>query len=400
MVGPIAFSAGAFFAVLTGLLGILVTVLLTEILAATLRSHRKWSPRPWNCPRPAIAVLVPAHDEESGIARTLGDVRTQLAAGDTLLVVADNCSDRTAAVARAAGAEVAERRDGTRRGKGYALDFGMQCLSAAPPEVVIIVDADCRLAPGAIDELARAAAATNRPVQALYLMTAPEPSTANLKIAQFAWRVKNWVRPLGLGALNLPCQLMGTGMAFTWPVLRSARLASGHIVEDLKLGIDLALAGYPPLFCPSAIVTSEFPSSIAGTRRQRERWEHGHLSMSLGMVPRLIAAALRRLDRALLALALDLAVPPLALLGFMIVATLVADGVLALLGNFAALWAGMADFAAFIVAVVVAWTRFGRDLVGARTLAAAAGFLWAKLPIYRRFLVRGPVAQWIRTDRK
>ncbi|MCL2429132.1 MAG: glycosyltransferase family 2 protein [Alphaproteobacteria bacterium] len=399
-VDPIAFSVSAFFATAAGLLGVPIAVLFTEILAATLLSHRKRSPGSRNCPRPTIAVLVPAHDEEAGIAHTLADIRTELDTGDTLLVVADNCSDSTAIVARAAGAQVAERQDRTRRGKGYALDFGMRCLSAAPPEVVIIVDADCRLAPGALDELARTAAATNRPVQALNLMTAPAPAAANLKAAQFAWRVKNWVRPLGLGALNLPCQLMGTGMAFTWPVLKSAALASGDIVEDLKLGLDLALAGHPPLFCPSAVVTSEFPPSVEAARRQRERWEHGHLLTSLVMAPRLIAAALRRGNLALLALALDLAVPPLALLGLMIVATLVVAGLLAAMGNFAALWAGLTDLAVFVLTVVVAWTRFGRDVVPARTLASVAGFVWAKLPIYGRLLLRGPAAQWIRTDRK
>jgi hypothetical protein len=89
-----------------------------------------------------------------------------------------------------------------------------------------------------------------RPVQSLYLMTAPCESAINHQVAEFAWRLKNQVRPLGLRALGLPCQLMGTGMAFPWDIIRSAELASGFIVEDLKLGLDLADAGHPPVFCP------------------------------------------------------------------------------------------------------------------------------------------------------
>lgn len=398
MVDLLVFVAGGALAVMAVVPGVAVAVLLLEVVAATLRPRRQPVPQEWR--RLSVAVLVPAHDEEAGIAATVAGVATQLRVGDRLVVVADNCSDATAAVARAAGAEVTERCDPARRGKGYALDWGIRWLSAAPPEVVVIVDADCRLAPGAIDDLARTAVATRRPVQALDLMTAPEPSAVNLKVAEFAWRVKNRVRPLGLGALGLPCQLMGTGMAFTWPLLRSARLASGDIVEDLKLGLDLALEGYPPLFCPSAVVTSEFPTSIDAARRQRERWEHGHVATSLVMAPRLIAAAVRRRDVDLLALALDLAVPPLTLLGLMIVAMLVLAGLLAAVGHPAALWPAVIDLAAFVLALVTAWTRFGRDVVPARTLVSVAGFLWAKLPIYARLALLGPIAQWTRTDRQ
>src|SRR5437762_2498433 len=78
-------------------------------------------------------------------------------AGDRVLVVADNCTDATAAVAREHGVDVVDRFDETRRGKGFALDFGLRALdeiSSAPP-IVVMLDADCMLAPGALDALAR-----------------------------------------------------------------------------------------------------------------------------------------------------------------------------------------------------------------------------------------------------
>src|SRR5262249_18472589 len=152
-----------------------------------------------------------------------------------VLVVADNCTDDTAVVAAAAGAEVTVRHDLMRVGKGYALDWGLRHLSVDPPDVVIMVDADCRLGAGAIERLMASVLATGRPVQALYLMTVPERSAVNHRVAEFAWRAKNWIRPLGLHRLGLPCQLMGTGMAFPWAVIRTAELASGRIVEDLRL---------------------------------------------------------------------------------------------------------------------------------------------------------------------
>jgi len=214
-------------------------VLCIEVLAAIVR---RAADVPAGTARPRVAILIPAHNEASIIAGTLSSIAPQLSQTDRLLVVADNCSDDTAAVASSLGAQVAIRTDATLRGKGYALDFGMQQLQSDPPEVVIIMDADCAAAAGCIDRLARVCGRTARPVQALYLMHAPEGAGLKTQIAEFAWLVKNQVRPLGLLALGMPCQLMGTGMAFPWTCLRSVRLASGHIVEDL-VGILQAVQG-------------------------------------------------------------------------------------------------------------------------------------------------------------
>ena len=264
--------------------------------------------------RPRIAVLVPAHNEEIVIDACLQSILEQKTASDRLIVVADNCSDNTAIVAAAAGAEVITRSDTQRRGKGYALDFGIQHLRADPPDIVVIIDADCRVGADGISRLTRYCAETARPVQALYLMSSSGNGGVKMRIAEFAWRVKNLTRPLGLKNLGFPSQLMGTGMAFPWECISRAPLATGHIVEDLQLGIDLAIAGHAPRFLPDALFTSEFASSKQSFSAQRTRWEHGHLSLIFGAVPRLVIASIVSLDIDLLALALDLSVPPLALL--------------------------------------------------------------------------------------
>lgn len=123
--------------------------------------------------RPTCAILVPAHDESAVIASTLRAIVPQLSDADTLLVVADNCSDQTAEIAAAESAQVVVRSDASRRGKGYALDAGVRHLELAPPEVLIVIDADCQIAEGSIDRLARVCFRTGQPVQALYLMSAP-----------------------------------------------------------------------------------------------------------------------------------------------------------------------------------------------------------------------------------
>ena len=226
-----------------------VLILLIETLAATVipSRHNAIDDR-GVARRDRIAVLVPAHNESTGLLPTLTDIQKQLRPSDRLLVVADNCTDDTAIIASSCGAEVAERNDLSRQGKGYALHFGLQRLSEDPPAIVIMLDADSRLEVNALNELALKCAATGRPVQSLYLMTTPHETKVNYQVAEFAWRVKNWLRPTGLLALGLPCQLMGAGMAFPWPLISGVDLASGWIVEDLKLGVDLAAMGHPALF--------------------------------------------------------------------------------------------------------------------------------------------------------
>ena len=249
---------------------------------------------------------------------------------DRLLVVADNCTDDTAEIAAAAGAEVVIRHDLERIGKGYALDFGLRHLGETGSEVVIVIDADCRLDAGTIDRLAMSCTLTGRPVQALYSMSAPDRSAVSQRVAEFAWRVKNSLRPRGLAALGLPCQLMGTGMAFPRDVLRSADLATGHLAEDLHLGLQLASIGRAPFFCPTAVVRSEFPMSAEGAAAQRQRWEQGHLHVILAEAVPYIWTAVRTADWRLLALGLDAAVPPITLLGLLIAGLLLGGGLIGL----------------------------------------------------------------------
>ena len=350
--------------------------------------------------RPRVGVLVPAHDEVTGIARTLESILPQLLTGDRLLVVADNCTDATAAVARATGAEAIERTDPARRGKGYALDFGVRHFEADPPEVVLVIDADCRLHAGSLDRLARLCGRVSRPVQALDIMVAPPGAPLKTRIAAFAWVVKNHARPLGTHRLGLPCQLMGTGMALPWALIRNAPLATGHLVEDMRLGLDLAAAGAAPLFCPEAQVSSTFPIDEAGIADQRARWEGGHLSVILGEAPRALWHALRQRRFAVVAMVLDLSVPPLTMLAMLLCAQVLVDAfATAVLGAHAGPFAiALASLALFVAAVMLAWGAFGRSVVSATDLAGVLRYAGAKLPLYARLLMRRKVG-WTRARR-
>jgi cellulose synthase/poly-beta-1,6-N-acetylglucosamine synthase-like glycosyltransferase len=231
-------------------------------------------------------------------------------------------------------------------------------------------------------------------------MTAPEGSAVNHRVAEFAWRVKNWARPLGLRRLGLPCQLMGTGMALPWSAIQTVDLASGETVEDLRLGLDLALAGNPPLFCPSAVVTSHFPVSAVGVASQRQRWEHGHIHLIRTLVPRLFWLAVVGRNVGLAGLVLDLAVPPLAMLALILIGALFLGGAAAMLGgSYSGLLLAAVDLTAFLAAVFLSWLRWGRDLLPPASVLSIAFYFFAKLALYRGLLTHGAIATWVRADR-
>ncbi|KXU32651.1 hypothetical protein A0J57_08865 [Sphingobium sp. 22B] len=345
---------------------------------------------------PRIAVLIPAHDEALAIAATLKAAQAQLAATDRLVVVADNCSDATAAVARAHGAEVIERQDPDNRGKGFALAFGRDALRGDPPAVVLVLDADTLPAPGAIPLIAAQAARNDAALQGCYLI---ESGSAEPRIAMsnLAFRLKNFVRQKGLQRLAGHALLQGSGMAFPWTMFSTAPLATSSLVEDVQLGVDLYLRGDRVRFAEYARFTSA-ASTLRGTVSQRTRWEHGSMASAPAHAARLFAAALRGRVGAW-ALALDLLVPPLALLAMLSTAAMLLLGISALLGqNIAPLLFLTISGALFGLGLVGVWVRWGRDLLPASTVHRLLLYLLWKMPVLARFLIQRQ-RKWVRTDR-
>ncbi|BAZ08391.1 hypothetical protein NIES4071_01960 [Calothrix sp. NIES-4071] len=347
-----------------------------------------------------VTVLVPAHNEELVIGSTLERLAPMLKKQDSLIVIADNCTDATAKEARVKGATVIERQDLVHKGKGYALDYGLQFIAASPPDVVIVIDADCTVHNGAIQKLSQRAVSTGCPVQATYLMARPKNSNSSKDfISQFSNIVRNLVRPLGLTYLQIPSSLHGTGMAFPWSTTQKVSLANGHLLEDLKLGLDLTLAGHKPIFCQEAKVTGYFPSSTQAAKTQKTRWEHGHLQLIQTYVPILIkeAGCQKRLD--MLGSVLDLCVPPLSLLVVIWLSVTIASLVFGVLTT---LWVPVIIATSagicFLTAIFIAWAKFAStELPLSQLLSIPLYILW-KIPVYLKFVIK-PQSTWVRTER-
>jgi len=378
-----------------------VLVFLFQITAAVLmlkkvehKNNVESNPK-----NPKIAVLMPAHNEQLVIEKTIQSIMPQLSSKDSLFVVADNCTDETSTIASSLGANVLVRENKTLQGKSYALDYGIQSIKHFSPDVVIIVDADCLLSEGAIQKLVDACLFYSRPVQALYLMEMPKNPSIKARIAQLAWIVKNKVRPTGFKSINLPCQLMGTGMAFLWEDLIHVNLASGHIAEDMKLGSDLAKVHKAPIFLPEAVVTSIFPETKEAIITQRTRWEHGHLSVMFTESPSLLFEAIRNRNMQAFGLFLDLIVPPLALLVLMTLGVLVTSLLLSIFMSIIGfvIWA-LILLCLISSSVMLAWLYFGRNVISLKQLCFAPIYALEKVSLYFKFIVNRQV-EWVRSKR-
>ena len=383
---------------LSVLLFVPIFILFIECILALLPDRKKTSGNLPNS-RPNVAILMPAHNERQVIRQTLSALTPQLTDRDKLVVIADNCTDNTAELAREFTASVIERNDTSKIGKGYALDYGLRFLESEPPEVVILVDADCIVRSGSIARLAQQVVATNKPAQAIYLMEKPAKSTPKSLISALAFKIKNLVRPSGLNKLGLPCLLTGTGMAFPWSIISNAPLASDNIVEDMQLGIDLAIAGTPPLLCTTAMVTGVLPEVETAANTQKMRWIHGHLQTLVTQVPRLTKAALFKRRLNLGAIALDLCVPPVSLLvmAWAFSAGLGLMGAM-IIGNWNVVLMSAIEGLMIFVAIISAWAKFAREDISLKTLLSIPLYILWKIPIFLAFLFKRQQA-WVRTAR-
>lgn len=384
------------------LLSIPLLVIGTECLIVLISDTRSRS-----CPATfdnsfSYKILIPAHNEAEIIGLTLSRLIPQLP-GDNpanIVLVADNCTDTTASIARALSVTVLERHDASQRGKGFALDFGIKHLnSTSQPDILVIMDADCETDKAALINLINTVATLNLPAQMTYLMRVIENATIKQKISGFAWLLKNKIRLLAMNKMGQPVTLTGTGMAFPWQALKTVNLGHGNIVEDMQLGIDCAINGFPPVFCSDAVVYSDFPEQSSAELSQRTRWEHGHLQTIFQQVPALIKESFVRKNWRLFALALDIGVPPLSLLVMISLGGLLTlASVLFVTGDSTALVILLLSSSYFAAMLGRIWWIHGQAHLSAKELSAIPYYILSKLSIYLTFLFKRQ-KEWIRTDR-
>ncbi len=349
-----------------------------------------------------VMVVIPAHNEELLIGRCVATLRNQTYPPDRygILVVADNCTDQTARVAAGAGASVLERADTSRRGKGWALKFGIDTLLARPdpPRAIIIVDADGECDPRLLETLIGVMNAGAPVVQADDELESGGSSRATLRAAAFT--LVNRVRPQGRAVLGLPCSLCGTGMLFSREVLEAFPWDAFTAAEDMEHALQLREGGVGVVYTSRTRVVHSAPPTPAAADMQQERWVGGKFALIRSQGPRLLHQAMRQRRPALVDAVIELAVPPLALAAASIVAGLAvaALGVATGLTSLAPLviWGA----AACLLCCFVVVGFIAGHLPGAAWRALLAAPMLVVSRVLRLHRVVGyDAASWVRTPR-
>lgn len=259
-------------------------------------------------------VVVPAHDEEAGLPATLEAIARLDPPAADVVVVADHCTDRTADLARSAGATVLERVDGA-RGKGAALGWAFEQLASRmrDVDVVVLVDADCHPTPNLLDAVGRRIRDGAEAVQVDYVVSNADAGPA-AALRDAAFRLRNTIRPTGQDALGLSAGLLGTGMAFTPALLERRPWTSTSVVEDAEQHLALVDAGERVVFARDAAVRSGMPATFAESSEQQLRWEAGRGELLRAWGPRLARTGLRERDPVRLGALVELLLPPQSLL--------------------------------------------------------------------------------------
>jgi cellulose synthase/poly-beta-1,6-N-acetylglucosamine synthase-like glycosyltransferase len=386
---------------------------------------------------PRIVLLIPAHDEELVIGAALAPLAGLDYPRDRyrVVVIADNCSDRTAAIAREHGAEAMERCDPSARGKGYALAWALDRLcgeergaSLEPaaseagsgdrgPEpargdagsgeggfdAVVIIDADTLVAPNMLRIFAEKLRAGDSAIQARYdVLNAGE--TWRTRLMSCALALAHIVKPLGRERLGLSDGLKGNGMCFARSVVAAVPWSGESITEDIEYTIRLCRAGYRVAFAPETAVWAQMPTTAKESASQRERWEGGRYRLIARYAPALLLESLRRRSPALFDRALDLMIPPFAemVAAPCVLLTVCAVAALALHTQLFALLAVGWGVVLVLQAGYLAggmWVARMPMSIAAAVLCAPGYMLW-KFGLYAAMLLSRSAVPWKRTARR
>jgi cellulose synthase/poly-beta-1,6-N-acetylglucosamine synthase-like glycosyltransferase len=349
-------------------------------------------------------VVIPAHNEALVLEPVLRRLREldYLQTKVEVVVVADNCTDATAEIARSCGVRVIERVSSTERGKGHALAYAFETLRPESFDAYVVLDADTFVEPQLLTVFSNYLGCGHRVIQAQYDVLNPWDSHRTA-LMYVALSIFNYVRPLGRRALGLSTGLKGNGMCFAKQVIDQYPWNAYSLAEDIEYTTTLLQHGEHIIFAPETRVSAQMPIARSQATSQRVRWEAGRLQLARRDGFRLVGQGLLKLNAQLFDWGMDLLIPPLAALTMAVMGGTVVTVAAAAWTSTPKLlllaWAWIALVVALVLFVGIAMRVARMPLAAYRAMMNAPRYVIWKLWVYIGMATGLSPQNWVRTQR-
>lgn len=263
-------------------------------------------------PRKHFVILIPAHNEERVIHHTIQSLHELSYPKDkySIVIIADNCEDKTAEIATQLKARCLIRKDENNRGKGQALDWAFQQLiQEKATDAYLIVDADTIVQPNLLHVLNCYLNEGHKVIQVYYDVLHPE-SSPSASFAKLSFAISRNLKYLGRSRLGWTANLLGNGMCFSQEIIRDHGWKSYSITEDIEYQIYLLMNNIRVTFAPEVKVFAEMPNKIQTSHTQRSRWDTGKYKLRNTYCVKLFLKGLKERRLIYWDALLELTIPP------------------------------------------------------------------------------------------
>ncbi len=225
-------------------------------------------------------AIIPAHNEETVVGNLIESLKNQTYNKDLydIYVIADNCTDNTAKIAKEAGAIVYERFDETKKTKGYALNWFLQQKIAedAPYDAFFVFDADNIVDKNFIKNMNKKLCQGEDVVQGYRDIKNPSDNWITAGYAIFYWQMHRFYH-LARYNIGLSPLLNGTGFMVKFDVIKPQGWDTETLTEDIEFSLKRIIKGKKLGWATDAIVYDEQPTGFRQSWSQRSRWTVGHI---------------------------------------------------------------------------------------------------------------------------
>lgn len=355
--------------------------------------------RPLLTEKTRFAVVIPAHDEELLISRLLKSIKAQNYPAELFdaVVIADNCTDKTASVAAENGAVVLERFDDTLKGKGHAIKWAIENIDIRSYDAVFIIDADSVMSETVLKELDQILQRGETVIQCYNGVANPDDSWFT-RLLDVSRTIGNEIYHPAKIKLGLSSYLMGNGMCFSSRLLTSYGWDAFTVGEDWEYYARLIQDGEKIAFASRARVYHQESSSIKQATSQRMRWSSGRFAVAWNYGLRLMFRGLAERDLVKLDSSVPLVLPNPSL-GINITFTAFVASLAILRERAFIIWFLVLVFVQFLVfmsGIIYTRNRFEKFL----SIFVTPLFLVWKMGIDILSAIGIGRKEWVRTERK